>query len=71
MIKVREGRRPINPEGVARIVKSMQDHKPFAPIGVNHKTAENEYWLTYGNHRLEAHKDSGLTQIKANVYKAT
>jgi len=61
-IKVKRGRRKVNPEKVAQIAESITAIGLLHPISVNKK-----YELVAGHHRLEAYKKLGRKSIPAIV----
>jgi hypothetical protein len=61
-ITVREGRRPVKPEGVASLVASIKEHGLLQPVAV-----DADGVLIWGAHRLQAHIDLGRETIKSYV----
>lgn len=66
-IVVSERHRPVDPDAVAKLAKSIKSIGLQYPITVRSKGGEFE--LVAGRHRVEAHRALGLDRIAANVVR--
>lgn len=63
-IRINEGRRKLSPAGIDKLVESMAAVGLLNPISVDERNT-----LIAGNHRLEAAKRLGWTEIECSVHK--
>ena len=63
-IRINEGRRELSPAGIDKLVESMAVVGLLNPISVDESNR-----LIAGNHRLEAAKRLGWTEIECSVRK--
>ena len=68
-ITVSDKHRPVDPEAVLKLAKSIKSIGLQYPITVRSKTGAFE--LVAGRHRVEAHRALGLERIPANVVRWT